>query len=330
LSPQIFVEDGQKQKSEARQNYEALLTGGYYNGELIQKFEELFGDLSPAYILENYETIFDVEAGEIDEGFLAVVTSKEMRGYQDSQIATQTTNVKNRAAVVSDSDDDLYEEIFGPIPEPELPAYEEAEAPVPSVVSAGAISGSFETIDSFGSSGISTMSANSFTSITYSSKTSTTVTFTIWYVNSTNQNNLLKVYDSGAQTWSYLLGQGQPAATNRSYTATGLNPGGVYKFRTGAWDTASQTWFYDEIIVQTTGSQTPSITVTSTGTTSMTVNIVFPSEGAWGNRLEYYHWLPATYSDAIGSGYYSNSGTYTISGLTPGNGTDCISDITTI
>ncbi|MDR1247517.1 MAG: hypothetical protein LBK57_10950 [Clostridiales Family XIII bacterium] len=47
LQPQIFTEYDQEQKSEARQNYEALLTGGYYNGELIQKFEELFGDLSP-------------------------------------------------------------------------------------------------------------------------------------------------------------------------------------------------------------------------------------------------------------------------------------------
>jgi hypothetical protein len=318
LQPQIFTEYEQEQKSEARQNYEALLTGGYYNGELIQKFEELFGDLSPEYILENYEAIFDVEAGEIDEGFLAVVTSKEMRGYQDSQIATQTANVMNRAVITSDSDDDLYEELFGPIPEPELPEYEEAEAPAPSAVTSGAISGSFETGGSFGNSGISTMSANSFTSITYSSKTSTSVTFTIWYVNSSNQNNLLRMYNSGTQTWSYLLGQGQPAATNRSYTATGLNPGGVYTFRTGAWDSANQVWYYDEITVQTTGAQTPSITVTSTGTTSMTVNIVFPSEGSWGNRLEYYHWLTATWSDAIGSGYYSNSGTYTISGLTPG------------
>jgi hypothetical protein len=268
--------------------------------------------------LENYEAIFDVEAGEIDEGFLTVVTSKEMRGYQDSQIATQTANITNKAVIASDSGDGLYEELFGPIPEPEFPEYEEAEAPAPSVVTSGAISGNFETGGSFVSSGISTMSANSFTSITYSSKTNTTVTFTIWYVNSSNQNNLLRMYNSGTQTWSYLLGQGQPAATNRSYTATGLNPGGVYTFRTGAWDTASQSWYYDEITVQTTGAQTPSITVTAANPTSMTVNVVYPSENTWGNRFTYYHWLPGEWTDVTGSGYYTNSGTYTISNLTPG------------
>jgi hypothetical protein len=229
---QVFIEDGQEQKSEARQKYDALLEGNYYNGELVEKFEELFGNLSPAYILENYETIFDIEAGEIDEGFLAVVTSEEMRGYQDSQTMSQTAGRAQITRIDPYSDDDPYEDIFGPIPEPEMLAYEEAEAPVPSVVSAGAIRGNFETSDSFGSSGISTMSANSFTSITYSSKTNTSVTFTIWYVNSSNQNNLLKMYDTGTRTWSHLLPQGQ--ATNRSYTATGLRAGGVYRFQTGA------------------------------------------------------------------------------------------------
>ncbi|MDR1136408.1 MAG: hypothetical protein LBL49_09600 [Clostridiales Family XIII bacterium] len=79
---QIAEENDQEQKSEARQKYEALLEGNYRNGELVDKFEEMFGNLTPEYIMANYKTLFDAEAGEIDEGFLAVITSEEMRGMQ--------------------------------------------------------------------------------------------------------------------------------------------------------------------------------------------------------------------------------------------------------
>ena len=192
---------------------------------------ELFGNLSPAYISENYEEIFDISAGEIDEGFLAVVTSEEMRGWQSSQATLQRAGGTSEISLASDLSDDPYEELFGPIPEPETLAYEEADAPVTSVTSAGALRSAIGTGSSIGSSSASTTSANSFTSITYASKTNTSVTFTIWYVNSSNVNNYLEKYDTGTQTWSYLLGQGQAAATSRSYTATGLRAGGVYKFR---------------------------------------------------------------------------------------------------
>ncbi|MDR1135845.1 MAG: hypothetical protein LBL49_06660 [Clostridiales Family XIII bacterium] len=131
---QLGMEDDQEQKSEARQKYEALLEGNYRNGELVDKFEEAFGNLSPQYIRENYKTLFDAEAGEIDEGFLSVITNEEMRSVQSAQ----AMNVINQAVLYSDSDSEAeeksYEEIFGPIPEPEMPAYEEAEEPISYVV----------------------------------------------------------------------------------------------------------------------------------------------------------------------------------------------------
>ena len=46
--------------SPARQNYFLLLTGNYRSVEIPGRFAELFGYMSPDYILQNYTTIFDI------------------------------------------------------------------------------------------------------------------------------------------------------------------------------------------------------------------------------------------------------------------------------
>ena len=60
--------------SQARLNYLLLLEGNYWSIELKDRFIELFGYMSPDYILHNYTTIFDITSEEMDQAVLRVLT----------------------------------------------------------------------------------------------------------------------------------------------------------------------------------------------------------------------------------------------------------------
>jgi hypothetical protein len=63
------------QTSWRRQNYEQLLNGDYYAGELQAKFYELFGDgYSPQDIRDHYTEIFDISPEEVDEGIIGLLS----------------------------------------------------------------------------------------------------------------------------------------------------------------------------------------------------------------------------------------------------------------
>ena len=62
-------------KSERRAKYEQLLAGNYYAGELVEKFQELFGeDYTQKYIRENYTEIFDITPEEADMGLIELLS----------------------------------------------------------------------------------------------------------------------------------------------------------------------------------------------------------------------------------------------------------------
>ena len=60
--------------SEARQKYYMLLTDNHWSVELSARFRELFGEMSPDYILSNYTGIFDITSDEMDQAVLRVLT----------------------------------------------------------------------------------------------------------------------------------------------------------------------------------------------------------------------------------------------------------------
>ena len=73
-----------------------------------------------------------------------------------------------------------------------------------------------------------------------------------------------------------------------------------------------------ELSTKATGVLTPSISVTNINPTSMTINVTYPQDGAWGNQLQIYHWLDDNWNDVTSLGYYVKNGSYTINNLVPG------------
>ena len=88
-----------EQKSEARLKYESLLAGDYRGYEMKEKFEELFGTGYTAQdILTDYEEIFDIGEGEIDEGFLQMITRDEINIEENLMEQSFSNNKKKNAA----------------------------------------------------------------------------------------------------------------------------------------------------------------------------------------------------------------------------------------
>jgi len=80
-----FLFEGTPLISQARQKYYTLLEGNYWSAELPYRFRELFGDMSPDYILQNYTRIFDIEPERMDQAILRVLTMGAAAWEQDSQ-----------------------------------------------------------------------------------------------------------------------------------------------------------------------------------------------------------------------------------------------------
>ena len=282
--------------SQARQNYYSLIEGDYKGYEMKAKFEELFGTgYSNEEILNNYMTIFDIAESEVDDGLLELLTME---------------------------DTPPVEEPLDPLPEEPYLEQQDSiempeEVPILEEISSDDDTATGKSDDPSGHFP-TPYSANGFTDITYVSKTNNSITFNIWY-KSADINNILKIYDSYNKTWTNLLGRdGNPAANTRQYTATNLLPGAVYKFIATTYDRSTGTWKDSEITVQTSGLKTPSFTLVSKTTNSITVKAVFPSEYQWGNKIEYYDTATSAWIDATGQGLYSKSGTYTIRNLSVG------------
>ena len=71
-----------------------------------------------------------------------------------------------------------------------------------------------------------------------------------------------------------------------------------------------------EATVQTPGARSHTLTQASSTSSSITVDVVFPSDGAWGNELSIWHPIEREWRAV--PGFNGRSGRYTITGLTPG------------
>ena len=83
----IFDEN---EKKERKAKYEQLLEGNYKSGELLVRFQELFGNgFTKQYISENYQEIFGLDEGEIDEGVLGLLTREGSRSIMPDEANIQ-------------------------------------------------------------------------------------------------------------------------------------------------------------------------------------------------------------------------------------------------
>ena len=78
--------------SQARQSYNLLRTGNYNSTQVIDRFHQLFGHLSPDYILQNYTRIFDITSAEMDEVILEILT----RGAVLKPLMTKSSKIVRR------------------------------------------------------------------------------------------------------------------------------------------------------------------------------------------------------------------------------------------
>ena len=330
--------------STARQNYFLLLEGNYRSVEIPGRFEELFGYMSPDYILQNYTRIFDITSEEMDQAILRVLTqgASDVRNHTRGALSPfmeqmysvwnlneeeywRESAPENPLSIDAPDicDSTPYMGDFIPIrqgipefpPMPELWAEHDYETTL--FESEYLIADSIQGVVPFNTSEVR-VSVVSFNS--------TSVTLDLFFNTRHNPvNNGLRYWDHTIPdpqfngVWVPVLGQhsfGLPLATTGRHTVSGLTPGATYRFQARIWDSVRGVWVNDEVRVTLPGARTPSFQVVSVTQTSFTFDVTFPVEGNWGNRVEFRdgeNWV-----DATGMGRNARSGRFTVNNLNPG------------
>jgi len=251
--------------SEARQKYYQLLVGSSWSVEIVYRFHDLFGYMSPEYILHNYTNIFDITSEEMDQAVLRALT----RG------ANRYDSFERVIHSFDDGSSNWLEEwkALHSIPKFEHPN------PLPSPFEGESVSDdSYLLIDEddieleIDTSDASEVNLYIFDSyerimplnatevnISIVSVTDTSVTLDVffnprhWDIN----NYLVYIYiDAPSNDWTIHFGYGS-GSIGRSgrLTIHGLSPGLTYLFQAGVWDEERNMWI--EIQVAATTSMPP-------------------------------------------------------------------------
>ncbi len=303
------------QQNTNKEKYYQLLSSTNNKTELRQKFVELFGiGYTENYIRNNYTEIFGIEANEMDEAVLDMLTEEEH--------ANQLNMRRGRTL-------NLFDPKF-PEPEPELKEVElptidnentinELEEVPQEVVYHENTSGS--ALDITNIDVVSKNARSTDVNISVRSITSTSVSLNV-YIDSKHHtaNNYLKMYDRTIVNPPYsgnwvTLSKG---LSSQTYTKSGLKPGGVYKFRVQTYDFGTSSWKMKDITVQLPGAKTVGISNITKTKNSITFHATFPSESDYSNTLKFYDSTTKKWDFVPGTGQHMRSGTYTINNLNPG------------
>jgi len=293
-------------KHEKRTKYESLLQGDYPTGTLAETFETLFGNgHTREEIRENYTEIFGVSEGEIDEGIIEMLMAQP---YDIFLAPSFESSIDLELLLASES------------PLEELPVI--PEPPIYEPIGTNPLLSQEKTKDTPSSGGvIKEPSAPNFSppstspSVSLVSKTSTSVTLELYYENSWDSDNSLQMYDPTISAWVPLLGiYGKPQASSQIIKINDLRPNTTYQFHSREFDWSTMLWENASISVQT---DCP-VSLISKTPTSITIQVSYPSDYTWGNRLQYYDLGYGEWTDVPGIfDYYAASGIYTVSGLSP-------------
>jgi len=299
--------------SEARQKYYELLGGNYWSVELPDRFRELFGDISPEYILHNYTTIFDISSEEMDQAVLRVLTqgAETLEREREERWLDELEWFEEWEMLL---DLELEETPMAPLPQV-VPFSDDAYYDM-------AAEADLNTLENYENAPLNTAEVH----IEFVSATNTSITLNLFFNPRHNvNNNTLRYYDFTAHnppfngTWVDLLGRpvGRPTIQSGIHTITGLTPGATYRFLASVWDLSVDGWVDHEIMAKTTGGGTHSLQIANRTQNSLTVNVTFPVERESGNRLRFFN--GSNWVDFVSSPTGNlTSGSYTISGLSPG------------
>jgi len=325
--------------SQRRLMYQQLLDGNYFAGELIARFEEMFGVHSATYIRENFTILFDIAEDEIDEGILNIIAPMRQVRMEQHE-ASLNVNARLRGF-----GDDLSDINFWDIEEDLIPSdeygkdgiysdesIELSEFPALEVVmtTPSALNPMIQysadyatdlTFQPFGITPFSTSQVrNQDVNVRLISSNTTSMTVEVFYDPAhSHRDNRLRIYDftsinpgfNGA--WRELARR--TPAGRRQFVITGLMPGALYRVQASIWDSSAGVWVDSMITVRLPGARTPSLTVTHIGNNSITVSAVFPFDRAWGNRVRFFNGVEWV---SVGGADNLSSGSVTINNLAPG------------
>jgi len=254
--------------SENRRNFLYLMESSYSNNLLKQRFRELFGDsYSGEYIFNNYRSIFGLEEDEmIDSAFLRVISGyqvdfrfqnagdhgRQIAGAMDLHLGGAVVDSNGRVLIFSDSHtSDVAERDLTDLTMAALDISEFHDMllermlslPIPEIYA------DTESFDLQVSADVNEQRTEAFTnsgnlvSLDFVSRTTTSVTFDVWYANNNPNFNLLDKFNPGTSGWTRLLYRGsQPAALSQRYTATNLVPNVPYLFVGWAFNQSNGQW----------------------------------------------------------------------------------------
>ncbi|GBG09343.1 hypothetical protein PAT3040_03987 [Paenibacillus agaridevorans] len=165
-------------------------------------------------------------------------------------------------------------------------------------------------------SSLQSVSTYSIPELVITNITETSIVIQAVYPVSGAYGNGLAIRDKSTGHWNDIFGSYY--ATNGTYIVNTLKPANSYDVQLLWYTDATHTWTRQDII-QTfkTKSYEPSIHILDSTETNVTIDVVYPVSDAYGNGLFLHdhvtnQWLNIT------PDWYTQSGEYSVTGLTPG------------
>lgn len=147
--------------------------------------------------------------------------------------------------------------------------------------------------------------------ITAENITTNSITWQVNYMNPNAWGNRLELYDYTSNKWYDV--SGTYYTQNGTYTSENLIPGNTYKGRLTYY---SQGWIVVDTVVTTIALGNASLQMTEITDVSVNMNVNYPSNAVYGNRLEIYNRDTGEWR-FITTNYLTESGVYHVDGLTP-------------
>jgi len=200
--------------SEARQKYNLLRVGNYTRIGIINRFHELFGYMSPEYILQNYMRIFDITSAEVDEVILDILTRDQYQ-FTDQMLLDSVAALR--------------------------------PARVPSMTGA-AIHIDYKIADDFHrgfdlveveEKGISALEVGAH-SLNIVSTTSNSIAFNVTFPVAQQWGNIVEYWDWNKMRWEDATGRGEHAISG-TYTISNLTTGGAVLLWSNYFDSSNGT-----------------------------------------------------------------------------------------
>lgn len=298
-------------KSDARLKYEQLLTEDLFGFELRIRFDELFGEISDEYLLDNFDIVFDTPADQVDQGLLQILLHDSIElGYSDSydyldDDPTIDIIMKNQdllaasipppVSFTAPNADIFTREAFIP----EINDIQTQKASHPIQVQGSNESLKIDTVITQGDEGEISGPALAPTSLSYSasieivSTTHSSIEFNVEFSPSSSWDHTVQWYDGTLGSWTIIRGNGTPdIGGTENIIMADLQPSTYYGVYVGTWDYDNSVWISDQLFEQTTADPgvvySASIDVISLESSSVEFDVDFSPTSSWDHTVQWY------------------------------------------